>query len=75
MIQLIKTADKKHAICGEEYGIISLNDTPMKEIIKEGVTVISIDYREMGKRIAAYICNRESLRMSVKTNVIVRKSL
>lgn len=75
LIQLIKTADKKHAVCGEEYGIISLNDTPMKEIIKEGVTVISIDYREMGKRIATYICNRELLRMSMKTNVIIRNSI
>lgn len=60
---------------GVETGIISYNETPMKKFIYKGITVISTDFFEMGKRAAGFVVNDNKMRFCVPTKIHIRKSL
>jgi len=44
---------------GTDVGIISFDETPMKEILKGGISVLSTDFIRMGSTAASFI-NGES---------------
>ncbi|WP_228852953.1 GntR family transcriptional regulator [Aegicerativicinus sediminis] len=52
LVNLVKQVNDKKKILGDDIGIISYNDTPLKELL--GITVISTDFRTMGAT-AAYM--------------------
>ncbi|MEZ4824850.1 MAG: substrate-binding domain-containing protein [Bacteroidia bacterium] len=64
LIELVKKCQKKKLKPGKDVGIISYNDTPLKEIVGNGITVISTDYVRMGQSAADMIVNKK--RESVK---------
>nr|MBA4168687.1 GntR family transcriptional regulator [Chitinophagaceae bacterium] len=49
LIKFIKNILSKNWIPGKDVGLISYDDTPLKEILLHGVTVISTDFEAMGK--------------------------
>jgi DNA-binding transcriptional regulator YhcF (GntR family) len=59
---------------GKDIGIISYNETPMKRFVKDGITVISTDFKLMGKMAADFILNPVSTKFVVPTNFILRNS-
>jgi DNA-binding LacI/PurR family transcriptional regulator len=68
-------------ICGErklkivsDIGIISYNDTILKEVLTDGITVISTDFKFMGERIAEMILNKEKIKLKNPFKMIRRKS-
>lgn len=62
LVNLVKQVREQHYELGREIGIISYNDTPLKELL--GITVISTDFKLMGET-AAYMIKRNK-RESVK---------
>ncbi|HYC86626.1 MAG TPA: GntR family transcriptional regulator [Chryseosolibacter sp.] len=52
LVKLVKQMREKKMTPGSEIGIVSYNDTPLKELL--GITVISTDFRVMGET-AAYM--------------------
>jgi DNA-binding transcriptional regulator YhcF (GntR family) len=48
LVALIKICKQSHLKPGKDIGILSYNDTPLKEILVEGITVISTDHFLMG---------------------------
>ena len=60
---------------GREVGVISYNDTPMKEITGGGITVISTDFGLMGENAAAFVTSRQSVTEILPTRLILRKTL
>lgn len=48
LIELLKTSLRKNWILGKDIGIISYDETPLKEILAGGISVISTDFRRMG---------------------------
>ena len=42
---------------GQELGILSYNETPMKEIIRSGISVVSVDFVKLGQSISRFIAN------------------
>ncbi len=60
---------------GRDTGIISYNETPMKKFIYKGITVISTDFYEMGKKAAEFCANDNKMRYCVPTEVHIRESL
>ncbi len=75
LIDLIKSTEYLGFRLGKEVGILSYNDTPMKEIIRQGITVISTDFTEMGRMTARYILDREPVKEVMSTKIILRNSL
>ena len=60
---------------GEEVGIISYNDTPLKKIILNGITTISTDFRKMGAMAARMILNNSKEHLEVPFYLTLRASL
>jgi DNA-binding transcriptional regulator YhcF (GntR family) len=75
LIKMINWTTKNKLKVGKDVGIISYDDTPLKEIIAEGISVISNDFKKMGQRAAQMIINREKGRESNEFYFIDRGSL
>lgn len=60
---------------GKEIGILSHNDHVVKEIIFGGITTISTDFKEMGKKAASHIKNHGETHVIMPSDLIIRHSL
>lgn len=72
---ILEQANRKKFRLREDFGILSYNDTPMKQFIADGITVISTDFKLMGKRAAEFAEANEKLDFMVPTELIIRESL
>jgi DNA-binding transcriptional regulator YhcF (GntR family) len=75
LIKMINWCSKKQWKFGREIGVISYDDTPLKEIISEGISVISNDFALMGQRAAKMIVEKTKGRFSNDYYFIDRNSL
>ncbi|PWK26481.1 substrate-binding family protein [Arcicella aurantiaca] len=75
LVRFINWSNKKNWKLGEDIGLLSYDDTPIKEILAEGISVISNDFSIMGKRAAQMIISREKGRFVNACYFIQRKSL
>ncbi len=57
LVNLVKQARDKKFVLGRDIGIISYNDTPLKDLL--GVTVISTDFQVMGETAAYMILKKK----------------
>ncbi|MBP0904019.1 GntR family transcriptional regulator [Mariniflexile gromovii] len=71
----IKKIKEKEFTLSKDIGIISYNDTLLKEIVEGGITTISTDFNSMGERLAKMILNKEQLQIENTNNLILRNSL
>ncbi len=75
LIFLIKKLKDQGLVLGSDIGIISYNDTLLKEIVEGGITTISTDFKAMGKRLAEMIRNKEHIKIENPNSLIIRNSL
>jgi len=75
LANLIKTIRKKGLKLTKDVGILSYNDTPLKEVLLEGVSVITTDFRKLGKTAAAFILNNQRGEIKNDFNLILRNTL
>ena len=60
---------------GEQVGIISYNETPLKKIILNGITTISTDFHQMGVIAAQLILSNSREQVEVPFKLTLRQSL
>jgi len=58
-VNLIKNCRAAKLKLGKDVGIISYNDTPLKEILSDGISVISTDHARMGETAARLILDNK----------------
>jgi DNA-binding transcriptional regulator YhcF (GntR family) len=75
LVKIIKDCKKRGYQLGADVGIVSYNDSPMKEIVGSGITVISTDFVRMGQECARFILSRKRVNQVIPTRLIVRGSL
>ena len=75
LVNIIKASKKKNLEIGKDIGIISYNDAPLKEVVENGITVVSIDWYEMGVKTAKLINQPTKIQVLEPTNLIIRNSL
>jgi len=75
IVSLVKRCRTDGIIIGKEIGLIAYNDTPMYEIIENGITVISTDFALMGMKASEFVKNREKVFEVIPARMIVRNSL
>lgn len=75
LVTLIKCCKTQQLIIGKEVGIISYNDTPLKEILLDGITVISTDHHQMGVSVARLILEKRKEKIKNPFVFIQRNSL
>jgi hypothetical protein len=57
LVSLVKQIRDKSLVMGEDIGVISYNDTPLKDLL--GITVISTDFQVMGETAAYMLLKRK----------------
>jgi DNA-binding transcriptional regulator YhcF (GntR family) len=75
MVSLIKQIKSNDFVIGKDVGIISYNDTPLNEVLLDGITVISTDFNKLGEQAANMVLNKAREEIANPFNVIIRKSL
>lgn len=73
LVNLVKQAREDEFKLGYDIGIISYNDTPLKELL--GITVISTNFKLMGETTADIILNTKKQSLKVPFDLIKRDSL
>ena len=74
-VKIIKLCRENGWSLGKDVGLISYNDTPVKEILEKGITVISTDFTNMGYQAAEIIITGEQKKIANDTKLIIRNSL
>ena len=74
LVSLVESANKQGLKIGQDIGIISYNDAPLKRVVNHGISVISTDFRAMGVGIAHMIQGNQRIAKRNKTTFIDRKS-
>jgi len=75
LVRLVKMAAEKNLQLGTDVGIVSFNDTVLKEVVAGGITTISTDFQLMGKTLALMIQDRSNEKIRNKSSLIRRNSL
>ncbi|UCS93371.1 GntR family transcriptional regulator [Echinicola marina] len=75
MVKLIKQSELQKIKLGSEFGIISYNDTPLKEILRGGITTLSTDFRKMGDTMARLIYQNGIETIENPWKLTLRKSI
>ncbi|MDG2279852.1 MAG: GntR family transcriptional regulator [Flavicella sp.] len=57
LVNLINLIRDNEFIIGEDIGVLSYNDTPLKELL--GISVVSTDFKKMGGTAASMILNKK----------------
>jgi DNA-binding LacI/PurR family transcriptional regulator len=72
---LIKSMKEKGFELARDYGIISFNETVLKEITAGGITTISTDFKQMGKQLSEMILQHKEGQIANISRVKERSSL
>lgn len=75
LVKLVKMAADKSLELGIDVGIVSFNDTMLKEVVAGGITTISTDFQLMGQTLARMILERSSDKIRNHSALIRRNSL
>lgn len=73
LVNLVQQTRDKNYKLGEDIGVISYNDTPLKALL--GITVISTDFQKMGTEAAKMILNNKHTSIKNDFNFIDRHSV
>jgi DNA-binding transcriptional regulator YhcF (GntR family) len=72
---LIKLCRMSDFELGMDVGVISYNETVLKEVLGNGITVMSTDFDEMGKFTAQMILDSQPIKHKNEFRLILRNSL
>ena len=75
LCNLIKKARSSGLQIGKDLGIISYNDSPLKEILLDGITVVTTDHNKMGETAARMILDNSKEKIKNPFVLIRRSSL
>ena len=75
MVNLVKIAKYYKYKLGKKFGIVSFNNTMLKEVVGSGITTISTDFEAMGKTLAEMILEHKTGQVKNPSKLIVRNSL
>jgi len=64
---LVKHGEEKGLTLGKDLGILSYNDTLMKKIFRNGISMITIDFAEMECSVSDFINYRQSVQRFTPT--------
>lgn len=60
---------------GTDVGFLSYNETPMKQFIYKGISVVSTNFQELGAKAADFIKQDKPVKSYIPTRLILRESL
>lgn len=75
LVEMVKVAKNYNFKLGKKFGIVSFNDTMLKEVVAGGITTISTNFEEMGKTLADMVLNKKNGQVRNPSKLILRNSL
>ncbi|MEJ7560016.1 MAG: GntR family transcriptional regulator [Pedobacter sp.] len=75
LVEILKQAASQHLTPGIDFGIISYNDTPLKELLAGGITTLSTDFKLMGKTMSELLKSKAVTTVDNPWLLTRRKSL
>ncbi len=75
LVRIINLAKKNGFNIGSDIGVVSFNDTVLKEVVSNGITTISTDFIQMGEQLAVMIQNKDRSRFRNPSYLVQRNSL
>ena len=75
LVEIVKLAKEYNYKLGKKFGIVSFNNTMLKEVVAGGITTISTDFVEMGKTLADMVLTRKTGQVRNPSKLILRNSL
>lgn len=73
LAELIKKTRQMNYVIGQDIGIVSFNETTLKELLE--ITVITTDFETMGRTAAALLLDKKQIKIKNPFYIIRRKSL
>jgi len=68
--KLLKDAQRQNIEAGKDIGILSANDSPVKEIISGGITTFFADFDYMAKKAANYVLHKKPIKEILKVELV-----
>lgn len=75
LITLVEFMNNHQLKIADKIGIISYNDTPLKKVVKNGITTISTNFEEMGSSMAHLILAGKKESILNTSGLILRNSI
>ena len=75
LVEIVKKAAAKNLKLGKTIGIIAYNDSPFKEILAGGISVLSTDFTRMGAEMADMILTGVRKKIKNPFSLIMRSSI
>ena len=75
LVEVIKRSRGQSLFPGRDVGVLSYNDTPMKQIVGGGISVITTNFEQMGTLAASFVKNKQKITEVLPTSLILRESL
>jgi len=72
LIEIARIAKRQGFIIGKDVGIISYNESPINEIVLNGLSVLSTDFEQMGRLTAQMIHTKEMKKLKCNFRLIRR---
>ena len=75
IVTIVKSADENGFKLGKDIGLLIYNEEPLLEIIKNGISSISVDFGLMGSKAAEFVMRRKPVQEYLPTTIHLRSSL
>ncbi|QHW00903.1 GntR family transcriptional regulator [Spirosoma endbachense] len=75
LAELVRQAKRQNLMLGRDVGILSFNETPLKEVLADGITVVSTDHEQMGRTAAQLMLDHRPEKVKNPFKLIRRGSL
>ncbi len=75
LVSLVKKIKEAGWEAGRQVGVLAYNDSPLKEVLLDGITVMSSRHKEMGSRLACMLTSNQPGTIENQFDLIVRQSL
>jgi DNA-binding LacI/PurR family transcriptional regulator len=75
LVEVIKICRANKLKLGQDVGVLSYNDSPMKQIVGGGISVMSVDFEKMGELAARFVKNKQPIEKVLPTFLTLRASL
>ena len=75
LVTLVKKIKEKGLQAGQNVSILAYNDSPLKEVLLDGITVMSTDHEQMGSILAEMLLSNSRKQVENAFSLIVRNSI
>jgi DNA-binding LacI/PurR family transcriptional regulator len=75
LVKVLKCSKNRNWKLGKDIGVLAYNETPLKEVIRDGISVVSCDFNQMAAEMAAFIRQGRPVHKTIPIRFIQRNSV